>query len=141
MNIRTLAVGGTVFTVVLAGAASVRGAVAINQITDINNGPGFGNVNVFANPPVAVDETAVFNGNDIVVYTLTAGGGNGGGLSVGISNGENGIMSTNGGANPDIDNAAPINPVFTTVGNASGKLENGNAIRLSMWMRRIQTHR
>jgi hypothetical protein len=136
MNIRSLAVGGTVFMVMLAGPASVRGVVVINQITNINNGGGgFGNVNVFGNPPVAVTDTAVSNGNDIVVYTLIAGANNGAGLSVAISNGENGIDSTNGGANIDIPNATPANPVFAALGNASGKLENGNAIRLSMWMR------
>ncbi len=121
---------------------SARAAIAINQITDINNsGGGFGNVNVYSNPPIGVNDTGVFMNNDVTVYTLTGGGvNNGAGVAVGISNGENGIASTNGGANPDIDNVTPADPVFTTIGNASGKLENGNAIRFSMWMRQDPTN-
>jgi hypothetical protein len=52
-----------------------------------------------------------------------------------ISNGENGVNSTNGGANVDIPNATPANPVFAAIGNPSGKLENGNVIRFSAWYR------
>jgi len=114
---------------------TARAAIAINQITDIT-GPfaGFGTVNVFSNPPFGVDDTGVFMNNDVTVYTLVGGGAsNGAGVSVGISNGENGITSTVG--LPDVDNATPADPIFTTIGNASGRLENGNAIRLSLWMR------
>ena len=135
MNVRSWGVSCVVLLAMIASATTVRGAIAINQITNINNSPGFGGVNVFANPPVAANDTAVSNGNDIVVYTLVGGNNNGAGLAVSVSNGENGITSTNGGANVDIDNAEPVHPVFSTVGNASGKLENGNVIRFSMWMR------
>ncbi len=112
-------------------------AVAIDQITDINNtGPGFGNINLFANPPIGVNDTGVFMNNNVAVFTLVGGAtNNGAGVSIGISNGENGIDSTDNGANVDIPNATPADPVFSTIGNASGKLENGNAIRFSMWMR------
>ena len=112
MNMRSVAVGGVVLLAMIASAMSVHGAVAINQITNINNTPGFGNTNVFSNLPIGVDDTAVANGNDIVVYTLVGNrANNGAGLSVGISNGENGITSTNGGANADINNTAPLNPI------------------------------
>jgi hypothetical protein len=121
----------------MASATSVRGVVVINQVTNINNGgAAFGGVNVFGNPPIAVNDTAVSNGNDIVVYTLAGNGANNGaGFSVPISNGENGITSTNNGMNLDPDNTEPVNPVFAAIGNPSGKLENGNAIRMSIWMR------
>jgi hypothetical protein len=136
MNVRSVAMGSVAMLAVAASAMSVHGAIAINQITNINNTPGFGNTNVFSNLPIGVDDTAVANGNDIVVYTLVGNGANNGaGLSIGISNGENGITSTNGGANTDINNTAPVNPIFAAIGNPSGKLENGNVIRLSMWMR------
>jgi hypothetical protein len=121
---------------------TVRAAIAINQITDINNtGGGFGNVNVFSNPPIGVNDTGVFMNNDVTVYTLTGPtAANGAGLSVGISNGENGITSTNNGVNLDANNTTPVNSIFTTIGNLSGKLENGNAVRLSMWMRQDPTN-
>jgi hypothetical protein len=117
------------------------GAIAIEQIGDINNGGvAFGGaVNVFASAagaPFQVDETAVFMNNDIVVYTMNGISANdGAGLAIGISNGENGITSTAGGTNLDPDNTEPVDPVFTTIGNSTGKLENGNVIRFSLWMR------
>ena len=122
---------------------TARAAIAIDQITDVNNsGVGFGNVNVFSNPPIGVNDTGVFMNNDVTVYTLVgpAGANNGAGVAVGISNGENGITSTNGGLNLDPDNTTPEDAIFTTIGNASGKLENGNAIRFSMWMRQDPTN-
>jgi hypothetical protein len=83
--------------------------------------------------------------NDIVVYTMNGLSGNdGAGLSISISNGENGITQTDppghpgtppGTPNIDPDNTVAADPVFAAIGNASGKLENGNAIRFSMWMR------
>jgi len=128
--------------VLFGGAQASFAAIAINQITDINNtGTAIGNVNVFSNAPIGVNDTGVYAGNAVTVYTLAGGGNNnGGGLSIGISNGENGITSTNNGANVDVNNIAPVNPVFAAIGNASGKLENGNAIRLSMWMRQDPTN-
>ncbi|HJS09199.1 MAG TPA: hypothetical protein VJ809_16130 [Pirellulales bacterium] len=134
------------------GQTSIYAAIAINQITDINGSPtgvGFdGAVNLFASgsgAPFQVDDDAVFMNNDIVVYTMNGISANdGAGLSISISNGENGITQTNppgppgspaGSPNTDVDNAEPVDPVFAAIGNASGKLENGNAIRFSMWMR------
>ena len=69
--------GGVVLLLAIANASAVRAAIAINQITNINNSPGFGGVNVFSNPPIGVDDTAVFMGNDIVVYSLVGGGATG----------------------------------------------------------------
>lgn len=73
----------------------------------------------------------------------------GAGISVPVSNGENGIDVTfDGGANEfqnnDPQNTTAPNPVFGTIGNATvadplhgqvAKLQNGNVIRYSMWVR------
>jgi hypothetical protein len=122
---------------------TAEAAVAIPQITNIKNTAGglTGGINVFSNIPFGVDENGVYANNNVAVYTLVGGGtNNGAGVSVGISNGENGITSTQGGANVDLDNATPAHPIFSTIGNASGRLENGNAIRLSLWMRSDPTN-
>jgi hypothetical protein len=134
------------------GQDAIFAAIAINQITDINGSPDGvafdGAVNVFASEsgaPFQVDDDAVSMNNDIVVYTMNGiSAGNGAGLSISISNDENGITQTDppgppgsppGSPNTDTNNAEPVDPVFAAIGNASGKLENGNAIRFSMWMR------
>ncbi len=135
MNSRSTAIGALVLSIAVANSTTLWGAVAVNQISDINDTAGFPGPDIFADPLIGVDDTAVFMGNDLAVYSLVGGGSGGGGFSLRISNGENGITSTDGGNNPDVDNTAPVNPVFSTIGNASGKLENGNAIRFSMWMR------
>jgi hypothetical protein len=150
MNVRKIVALTVAGMLGMAGVDAARGAIAIDQITDINGGGvGFGGaVNVFASAggaPFQVDETGVFMNNDIIVYTMDGiGAGDGAGLSIGISNGENGITQTAapghpedppGSPNFDDDNVEPTHPVFSTIGNASGRLENGNAIRFSMWMR------
>lgn len=150
MSVRSIAASTVVGLMIFVAAHPARGEVAIQQITDINNGGvAFGGaVNVFASAggaPFQVDETGVFMNNDIIVYTMDGLSANdGAGLAIGISNGENGITETAapghpedppGSPNFDPDNTEPAHPVFTTIGNASGRLENGNAIRFSMWMR------
>jgi hypothetical protein len=72
-------------------------------------------------------------------------GSDGASALVHISNGENGSdigegtcfppCSPGGSVNPDTPNPAPPNDVFNTIGNPSGRLENGNVIRYSMWMK------
>ena len=135
MYSRSIAIGALVLSIAVADSTTMWGAVAVNQLSDINDTAGFPGPDIFADPLIGVDDTAVFMGNDLAVYSLVGGGSGGGGFSLRISNGENGITSTDGGGNPDVNNTQPVNPVFSTVGNASGKLENGNAIRFSMWMR------
>jgi hypothetical protein len=118
----------------IAVPSRVEAAIAIEQITDINGtegGPMFGGpVNIFASgsgAPFQVDDTAVSEGNDIVVYTMDGTGNNdGAGLTISISNGDNDSGEVN---------ATPPDPVFAAIGNASGRLENGNVLRFSMWMR------
>lgn len=101
-----------------------------------DTGTGFGVVNRFADPnPYFLDTTAAWEGNNIAVYTMDGpSGNNGAGLSVAVSNGENGIDSTESGANADVPNEEPVNPAILQV-NGGNKLQNGNAIRLSAWMR------
>lgn len=138
-RVLTLAIGACV----LAAASSAWGADATVLDTDPNvDGLGFGKTDPFAYGGVySQDATAVFNGNDLLVQTQDGASFNtGAGISVPVSNGENGInQSLDGGANqdvnPDVPNATPANSVFTTIGNASGKIENGNVIRYSMWVR------
>ncbi len=123
-----------VAAVLVGGRASIHAAVAIPQITDINGTPGgsmFGGpVNIFASGAgllFQVDDTAIDDANDIVVYTMDGFGNNdGAGLSISISNGDN---------DTGVENPVPPDPVFAAIGNASGRLENGNALRFSMWMR------
>ncbi len=111
--------------------------------TDPNpDGLGFGQTDTFVFGPVySQDATAAFNGNDLLVQTQNGVSNNtGAGISVPVSNGENGITqsldgATNADINLDIDNETPANPVFAAIGNASGKLENGNVLRFSMWVR------
>jgi hypothetical protein len=134
MNRRAIAIGALVLSIAMADSTS-WGAVAVNQVVDINDTAGFPGPDIFADPLIGVDDTAVFMGNDVAVYSLIGGGSGGGGFSLRVSNGENGITSSDGGNNPDMDNTEPVNPVFSTIGNASGKLENGNAVRFSLWMR------
>jgi len=115
------------------------GANAYPVYTDINIGPqAFGVANAGSFGGVyTVNDTATLNGN--AVLSINQKGHlaccHGAQIEANISNGENGVNSTNGGANTDIPNATPPNPVFAAIGNASGKLENGNVIRFSAWFR------
>jgi hypothetical protein len=135
MKVRSIVVCGLVLTAAMTVPTILLGAVAISPITDPNDTVGFPGPDLFADALIGLDDTAVFMNNDLAVYSLVGGGSGGGGFSIRLSNGENGITSTDGGANPDEDNTEPADPVFAAIGNATGKLENGNALRFSMWMR------
>lgn len=135
-------------------------------ITDANvNGLAFGDSDAFTNGNFwATDDNASFNGNDILVQTQVAGACcNGAGISIPISNGENGYTETfddtegspgsNNVSNPDINNIVAPDSVFSTIGNVippanpfppspvTGTpnprvgLNNGNVLRYSMWVR------
>ncbi|TWT29185.1 hypothetical protein KOR34_53250 [Posidoniimonas corsicana] len=134
MTLRNLAV-----LFLVGAAASPAAAVQVfplfeNPETDL--GTAFGEVNYFADAsPFFVDVTALEGSNNIAVYTMDGvSGNNGAGFAIGISNGENGLDSSEGGANTDVPNAAPVNSAIASV-NGGGKIQNGNAFRLSMWMR------
>ena len=115
--------------------------VAAPLVTDPNfapDGQQIDEFNLFGGSNIGVDDTAVFENNNIAVFTLNGDGFSGGGFSFGISNGENGIDSTEGGANIDAPNTIPVNQAifdanFDPVTNPEGRLQNGNAIRISAW--------
>jgi hypothetical protein len=134
-----------------ASASTAYGANATVLDIDPNaDGLGFGLTDAFVYGTHAQDATAVYQGNDILVQTQTGLSGNtGAGISVPVSNGENGIdVSFDGGANEvqndDPQNTTAPNAVFGAIGNAAvadplhgnvAKLQNGNVVRYSMWVR------
>ena len=108
-NLKAVGVLACGLGLVSVSLPTAEAAVVIPQITNIKNTPGgfAGGINVFSNIPFGVDDTGVYENNNVAVYTLVGGGtNNGAGVSVAISNGENGITSTEGGNNQDINNAA-----------------------------------
>lgn len=102
-----------------------------------SDGLSFDTSNAFVSGSYGLDAEgpfAVYNQN------FVGSGNDGAGWSVGVSNGENGINSSLDGTgnvdlNEDVPNSVPANSVFNTIGNASGKLENGNVLRLSAWLK------
>jgi hypothetical protein len=122
-------------------------ANAYPLFTDINQtATAFGTASAGAFGHYSLGSTAKLNGNDVLSITQQQIGDPPGtgdcchGVSVVIpvSNGENGVNSTidnGGGTNNDVPNPTPANSVFTTIGNASGKVENGNVFRFSAWFR------
>jgi hypothetical protein len=114
-------------------------ADAYPVFTDINKGgEAFGVANASSFGGIyTVDDTRSLNGNAVLQINQKGQLAccHGAQFEINVSNGENGVNSTNGGANVDIPNATPANPVFAAIGNASGKLENGNVIRFSAWYR------
>lgn len=123
--------------------APARAEWATPLFTDINENGGLlafdaTQVSQFANGYYFWDDSAKLNGNDVLLinqlgYANTSS--NGVTVGTSISNGENGINSTNNGLNTDIPNPTPADPVFAAIGNPSGRLENGNVIRVSAWFR------
>ncbi len=137
-------------------------AATVNPLdTDINaDGLGFGLSDAFAfDAGFGQDDIATFHGNDIIVQTKFGTNG-GAGLSIPLSNGENGYTETfdtlilpNDTSNPDVNNATaphslwagignvipPANPTppspVTGAPNPRVGLNNGNVIRYSMWVR------
>lgn len=90
-------------------------------------------------PAYGVDDTGVEGmNNQISVYSLQGAfpGGSGGGMgfSLGVSNGENGIDSTELGENIDVPNMVPVNSAIAAI-NGGGRIQDGNAFRFSAWMR------
>ena len=88
-----------------------------------------------------MNSNATLNGNavlGITQHTITSCC-HGDAIVAAISNGENGDNGSpdlvGGMPNTDVPNATPANSVFTTIGNPSGRLENGNVIRISAWFR------
>ncbi|MEQ8847318.1 hypothetical protein [Botrimarina sp.] len=121
-----------------AAPATLFAADAYPVFTDPNaDGLAFGVTDVFVSGAYGLDV-----GGPFAVYNQNFSGPccHGAGFSVPVSNGENGIDVTfdgdmNQDENLDAVNTTPPNSVFTTIGNPSGKLENGNVLRMSAWFR------
>jgi len=109
--------------------------------------------NVFASPsgaPYQVDVNGSYRGNDVLVTTQNGFSSFSGlGFTISISNGENGDGVGIGGssgygykadggslAGSSPSNPTAADPVFAAIGNPSGKLENGNVVRFSTWVRK-----
>lgn len=107
-----------------------------------NFSPG---VNAFASAdgvPYGIDVNGSLNGNDVLVVTQSGFSNNtGAGFTIHVSNGENGkdfsyTASPNGpvaGTNPS--NIVAADPAFAAIGNPTGRLEDGNVVRFSVWVR------
>jgi len=137
-NLKVL--GGLAYgiSISMALASTTFAADAYPVITDINAGPqNFGASAGSFGGLYQVNSNATLNGN--AVLSINQNGNlaccHGALIEISVSNGENGVDSTEGGANIDVPNTTPANPVFAAIGNASGKLENGNVIRFSAWFR------
>lgn len=126
--------------------------LAVNPATEGNNfSPGF---NAFASgggAPYQLDQDGSFMGNDVLVITQDGTSAfDGAGFTISISNGENGDGYGAGGSagvsywadggatiqGSDPSNIVAADPVFSAIGNSSGRLENGNVIRFSVWVRK-----
>jgi hypothetical protein len=144
MNARIKVLCGFVGGLLLLQLASseVRAADAYPVSTDIDQGvanftaPWAGAFGAYT-----VNSAASLNGNAVLGITQNAMTAccHGTSVVVAISNGENGDDGSpdlvGGLPNTDIPNATPANSVFSTIGNASGRLEDGNVIRFSAWFR------
>lgn len=119
-------------------AISTANAVDVYPVfTNVGDmGVAFQDVVVFADAPgFGVDTTATDGTNDIIVYSqLDTPDADGYGFTISASNGENGIDDSEAGANTDVPSPHALNPAIAAV-NGGGKIQNGNAFRLSVWMR------
>ena len=139
---------------VMIGAIGYSHALEIfpvikNPATDFDpadgmNSPVIGRPFSFADPGASygIDNNGILNGNNVLVVTqlpgLVTGNGGAGFTLTSLSNGENGITQTrnNGGdIEIDADNVEPVSPAIETVNGVGQKLQNGNVLRFSMWMR------
>lgn len=144
MNVKLKVLCGFVGGLLLLQWASseVRAADAYPVFTDINVGVGnFTSPWAGAFGAYTANSAASLNGNDVLGITQNAMAAccHGTSVVVAVSNGENGDDGSpdlvGGLPNVDIPNATPANSVFSTIGNASGKLEDGNVVRFSAWFR------
>ena len=110
----------------VAAPPAVFAANATVLDTDPNvDGLGFGMTDAFTFGIYGQDATASLQGNDFLVQSQNGvGGGSGAGISIPVSNGENGIDvtfdgATNGDQNDDPQNTTAPNSVFATIGNTA----------------------
>jgi len=128
-------VGGMMLLGISAATAIAADAypvfTEIDATTGSFNGPWDGPFGAYA-----INNAATLNGNTVTSITQNAMTAccHGASVVVAISNGENGNNGPDA-ANPNPVNPTPPNQVFSDIGNASGKLEDGNVIRFSAWFR------
>ncbi len=125
--------------------ANPSGSPALLPDDGANFDPGH---NLFASAggaPYQVDDEAILNGNNILVTTQNGVSAfDGLGFTLSISNGENGDGLDpdlgNGVIGTDPSNPNPVDPAIAALGNSSGRLEDGNVIRFSVWVRQDPTN-
>ena len=151
-NIKAMCGVGMLLLCAAMNSSRVEAAEAYPVFTDVNVGPqAFGASASSFGGLFIPDDTATLNGNEVL--SINQNGQlaccHGIVVEVSISNGENGTSQTAPPGHPampggppdpninnlDADNIEPVNPVFDAIGNATGKLENGNVIRFSAWFR------
>ena len=143
--IHTFAVLISLTSVVSAEQVLFLDTPADFEAAEANATPDFGVPFVFSNGPLnGFDLNGDLLGNNVLVMTQLAGTvaeENSVGFTLSaISNGENGIDSTDDGPvlgiNDDVPNAEPESPQIETVNGAGNtKLQNGNVVRFSAWVR------
>jgi hypothetical protein len=101
----------------------------------------FGDATAGAFGAYSVNAAATLNGNHVLSISqpVLSGCCHGATVEVNVSNGENGDNGSpdlfNGSPNVDTPNPTAANSVFTTIGDAGGKLQDGNVFRFSAWFR------
>ena len=126
------------FCMICLCATETRAGVFFGPILnpDASNG-GFFGTDIYSWGSFSVDDSATIDNNNDVVRISTGfhePNAHGAGLSVHISNGDNGNDGDNP-ASPDTFNFIPPDAGFTSIGNPDGRLANGNTVRFSFWMR------
>lgn len=126
----------------------IDGNVASLPAYNGDDGPNFTpGYNVFGSAsgaPYMIDEEATLTGNPVLVITQDGVSAfDGAGFTYHVSNGENGdgrsgepVLGDGTGMTANPSNTTAADPVFAAIGNPSGRLENGNVIRFSTWLRK-----
>jgi hypothetical protein len=147
MKISIGAIGGITIGALLVTflTNAAHAANAYPPFSDVNGGAqafGVANASEFGGI-YTINDTATLNSN--AVLSINQNGQlaccHGALIEINVSNGENGdngspdMIGNPPMPNTDIPNPTAANPVFAAIGNASGRLENGNVIRFSAWYR------
>ena len=116
---------------------STTADVFFGPISNPDDSEGFFGTDFFKWGAYVIDDSVrVDQENDVV--RITSGFhspiSHGAGMSVHISNGENG-NSGEDPSDPDEFNFIPADAGFARIGNDNNRLNNGNAVRFSFWMR------
>jgi hypothetical protein len=144
MKTEMRAICGVTAGLMLVGllAAQARAVNLYPLLTTIKAQPAdFGDATVSSFGAYTVNAGATLNGNQVLSITQPALTGccHGATVEINVSNGENGDNGSpdlvNGLPNTDKPNTTPPNPAFAAIGDAGGKLQDGNVFRFSAWFR------